>query len=371
MPPLRIVYVLTSLGVGGAERQVAALGRSMSRDGHAVSLLVLRPPLAEELDTALPIIHLNLRKNPFSLAAALFRARRVLLDLHPDLVHSHSFHANIFARLLRLAGASPVVLSTVHNIYEGGRLRMLAYRVTDGLSLHTTAVSQAVAQRFIERKAVPLRKISVLTNAIDLSEFTPDHIRRAETRTRMAAGENFIWLAAGRLSPAKDYPTLLRAFAQLRTSNPSTRLWMTGQGTRAELDALEAAAASLNLTERVSWLGLRRDLPALLDAADAFVLSSAWEGMPLVVAEAMAMEKPVVATDVGGVRELVAEAGLIVPPHSPKSLAEAMQSVMHQSNELRQAHGHAARLRIRQHFNLDSRTDEWESFYQDLLERAR
>jgi glycosyltransferase involved in cell wall biosynthesis len=187
----------------------------------------------------------------------------------------------------------------------------------------------------------------------------------------MAAGGNFIWLAAGRLSPAKDYPTLLRAFAQLRASNPSARLWVAGQGTKATLEALEAAAASLNLTEQVSWLGLRRDLPALLDAADAFVLSSAWEGMPLVVAEAMAMKKAVVATDVGGVRELVGEAGAIVPPHNPEFLAEAMQSVMHQPAELRRAQGFAARLRIQQHFNLDSRADEWEALYLDLLKRAR
>jgi len=371
VPPLRIVYVLTSLGVGGAERQVAALASSMSRRGHTVLFLVLRPRMAEELATDLPVIHLNLRKNPVSLIAAVFRARRVLLDPRPDLVHSHSFHANVFARLLRLTGAASRVLSTVHNVYEGGRLRMFAYRITDGLSLYTTAVSHAAAHRFIELKAVPQRKISVLANAIDLSEFTPDHVRRAETRTRMSAGGNFIWLAAGRLSPAKDYPTLLRAFAQLRASNPSARLWIAGQGTSGELAALEAAAASLNLTDQVSWLGLRRDLPALLDAADAFVLSSAWEGMPLVVAEAMAMEKPVVATDVGGVGELVAETGAIVPPQSAASLAEAMQTVMQQSVDLRRAQGHAARLRIQQHFNLERRSDEWEAFYQSLLKRNR
>ena len=315
--PLRIVYVLTSLGVGGAERQVAALAECMKRRGHAVSFVVLRPRLDEEVATALPVLHLDLRKSPGSLFAALGRARATLLDLRPDIVHSHSFHANIFARLLHLTGSAPAVVSTIHNVYEGGNVRMLAYRLTDTLSRHTTAVSHAAARRFVEMKAVPRRKISVVTNAIDLARFAPDLARRTVTRDRMLAGEEFIWLAAGRLTPAKDYPNLLHAFAQARVRSPRTSLWIAGQGTSAELAGLEALAASLHLEKSVRWLGLCRDLIGLYDAADGLVLSSAWEGLPLVVAEAMAMEKPVVATDVGGVRELIGECGSIVPAQNP------------------------------------------------------
>ncbi len=109
--------------------------------------------------------------------------------------------------------------------------------------------------------------------------------------------------------------------------------------------AVQALAADLGVAS-VRWLGLRRDMPALLDAADGFVLASAWEGMPLAVGEAMAMEKPVVATDVGGVRELVGEAGVIVPAKSPESLAEAMLEMMRRTGEERRKLGLAARERI-------------------------
>src|SRR5208337_3817686 len=116
------------------------------------------------------------------------------------------------------------------------------------------------------------------------------------------------------------------------------------------------------------WLGLRRDLPALLDAADGFVLASAWEGMPLVVGEAMAMEKPVVATDVGGVRELMGEAGMLVPPKNPDALAAAMLVLMRSSFEARQNLGRKARVRIEDYFNIETRAQQWELLYRTLFE---
>jgi glycosyltransferase involved in cell wall biosynthesis len=118
--------------------------------------------------------------------------------------------------------------------------------------------------------------------------------------------------------------------------------------------------------ESIRWLGLRRDVPALLDAADGFVLSSAWEGMPLAVGEAMAMEKPVVATNVGGVRELVGEAGIIVSAKSPESLAGAMLGLMRSTPEALSALGRQARERIVNNFSMDARADEWEALYRTM-----
>jgi glycosyltransferase involved in cell wall biosynthesis len=123
--------------------------------------------------------------------------------------------------------------------------------------------------------------------------------------------------------------------------------------------------------ENVRWLGLRRDMPALLDAADGFVLASAWEGMPLVVGEAMAMEKPVVATDVGGVRELVGEAGAVVPAKDSEALASAMVQWMRCDIDERASRGRAARVRIEAGFSMDARTDQWVALYRRELTRDR
>jgi glycosyltransferase involved in cell wall biosynthesis len=361
---MRIVYILTSLGVGGAELQVLALAERMKARGHAVALVVLQGRQVEEWPTTLDLVRLGIRKSPMSLICGLWKARRFLRGFQADLIHSHVFPANIAARLLKIS-LPAAVLSTIHNVYEGGWPRMLAYRLTDGLSRHTTAVSHSAAERYVRLKAVPAHKFSVLCNGIDTKEFAPSPERRARTREQMGVQEVFIWLTAGRIVPAKDYPNLLRAFAQVRTAIPQTQLWIAGEAVGVGVAMIQTQAAELG--ESVRWFGLRRDIPALLDAADAFVLASAWEGMPLAVGEAMAMEKPVVATDVGGVRELVGDAGVIVPAKNSDALAEAMLSMMGSRRQARESMGYAARVRIADRFSIEAKADEWEALYRRLL----
>lgn len=374
---MRIVYVLTSLGMGGAERQVIALAERMAKRGHAVVLLVLRPRLPAEWPSSLETIHLDIDKSPGSLLRALVQAKRFLQVFHPDLLHGHSFHGNLAARLFKLFDRKVIVLSTVHNVYEGRWPRMLAYRLTDPFSDRTTAVSDAAATRFVRLHAVPQRKCTVIANGIDETEFAPRPGRRQQLRFEMGVEHTFVWLTAGRVVPAKDYPNLLRAFASVHASIPDTQLWIAGDMATAEAENVRSLALELGLGNAVRWLGLRRDMPTLLDAADAFVLGSAWEGMPLALGEAMAMQKPVVATDVGGVRQLVGDeaassisgykSGSIVPARDPGQLARAMQAAMLASPEHRNAQGIAARQRIVATFSMNAKANEWEALYRSVL----
>jgi glycosyltransferase involved in cell wall biosynthesis len=364
---MRIAYMLTSLGKGGAERQVIALAERMATRGHQIVLIVLKPREANEWSTSLEVARLGMRKSLAGFCSGLTAAHRLLRSFHPDLVHSHTFPANMAARMLHVLGSAPAVLSTIHNVYEGGWQRSAFYGLTEGLALHTTAVSHAVANRFVQIGAVPQSKCSVITNGIDLSEFTPVPNRRTALRNKLNVTDDFIWLAAGRVVAAKDYPNLLRAFAHVHAASPQTQLWVAGEASAAVAKRISDLTEHLSIFDSVHWLGLRDDMPALLDAADAFVLSSAWEGMPLVVGEAMAMEKVVVATDVGGVRELVGDAGTLVPPKDSAALADAMLRVMRMPEDHRQAIGHAVRERIRQHFNINTKAEEWESLYSRLL----
>jgi glycosyltransferase involved in cell wall biosynthesis len=192
----------------------------------------------------------------------------------------------------------------------------------------------------------------------------------------MAAGDSFIWLAAGRLVLAKDFPNLLRAFKQIRAADPNTQLWIAGAPAEAmskmTVDGrsgfVSGFVAERSSMDNVRLLGLRRDMPALFGAVDAFVLSSAWEGMPLAVGEAMAMEKPVVATDAGGTRELIGDAGTIVQPKNADALAAAMLDLMQQPAEFRQTLGQSARARISSHFSIETRANDWEALYQAIVE---
>ena len=368
---MRIAYLLNTLATGGAERLIVALADRMIARGHAVEIVTLREPAADELPSSATIRHLGLRRNPALLPGAFLRAIRSLRAFRPDVIHSSNFHGNILARAVRPIFPGARVVSTIHNVFEGGALRSLILRSTDGLSDHTTAVSHAAAEQAIRRRVVPQSKCSVIANGIDCSEFSPQAERRAIEREKVGLGTGFVWLAVGRLAPAKDYPTLLRAFAHIHTAAPEARLWIAGEGKREYSAQLRELAAALGLGASASWLGLVRDIPALLDGADAFVLSSAWEGMPLALAEAMAMEKPFAATDVGGVRELTGDCGEIVPAGNSQALAAAMLTLMRESPELRQSRGQAARRRIMAHFTIEQSAAQWEALYRRVMEPHR
>ena len=365
--PVRILYILTSLGIGGAEKQVVALAESMAAKGHVVALLVLRHT-DEEWPVKLPVMRLNLSKTPIGIGRGLRFARDFLVLFRPDILHSHTFPANIFSRLLAIMlrgkARPPRVLNTIHNVNEGGWHRMLLYRATDAFADRITAVSAAVADSFTRLRAVPSGKMLVLTNGIDTEAFAPDRVRRKQVRNENRIGTAFLWIAVGRLVQAKDYPNLLRAFAQVHSRHPASRLWIAGEG--------DASRFATEPADAVQFLGLRHDIAALLDAADGFVLSSAWEGMPLAVGEAMAMEKIVVATDVGGVRELVADAGIIVAPGDSQALAEAMLQAMAMREMEQKTMQRDARRRIQMHYSMPVKSDEWDQLYRQIAhEKAK
>ena len=368
---MRIAYMLTSLGIGGAERQVIALAERMKTRGHEVAIVVLRSRAEREWQTQLPIIRLDMTRSPLGVAGGIVRGRRFLRGFQPDILHSHTYPANMIARLFCAISAAPAVISTIHNVYEGGPHRRLAYRLTDGFCLHTTAVSQAVATRHIEAGAIHGKKCSIVTNGVDLEEFSIEGRRGRETRECTAAEKKFVWLAAGRAVAAKDYANLVAAFGRVRAQCRHTQLWIAGE---VEEIRLTQIVGSRNRDAKgVRWLGHCDDMAGLLAKCDGFVLSSAWEGMPLVLGEAMAMERPVVATDVGGVRELVGNAGVLVPAKDPAELAEAMLRVMQMTQEERDAKGREARLRMCRLFDINTKVAEWERLYTRLLgdERPR
>jgi glycosyltransferase involved in cell wall biosynthesis len=309
-----------------------------------------------------------MRKNPYSVLAGIVRGRRFVREFRPGLLHSHSFHSNFVARLLKIFAPQIKVVSSVHTIHAGGWVRLLAYRFTDFLSCRTTAVSETVANLYVRTWAIPRSKCVVITNGIDCAEFAANEERRSRVREQMGVSGEFVWLAVGRIVAAKDYPNLLRAFALVRSPRRDARLWIAGDGEGAEAAVMRSMTAALGLEDAVRWLGLRHDVPALLDGADGFVQASAWEGMPLSVGEAMAMEKLVVATDAGGVRELVGDTGMIVPPRDPDALGAAMIERMRRTADDWYMIGHAARARVQSKFSMDTKADEWEGLYRSVLE---
>ena len=223
---------------------------------------------------------------------------------------------------------------------------------------------------------MPESKYSVLTNGHRHRRVRARRCAaRCDTDRRWASIRASSGSRRDGLLPAKDLPNLLDAFRQVRREYPDAELWIAGAPPDAKVIRSSdgktsfywVAATQREMRDSIRWLGLRRDMPALLDAADAFVLASAWEGMPLAVGEAMAMEKPLVATDAGGVRELVGDAGIVVEQRIRRRSPQAMIAIMRQSRESLAASGRRARRRIQEHFEMGAVVDSWETLYKQLI----
>jgi len=303
---------------------------------------------------------------PFLRLARLIRAWR------PEIVHSHMVHANILARIVRPLVRVPVLVCTAHSIDErgrkgSGRLREFLYRLTDPFCDLTTQVSQAGLERYVRIGTVPRHKIRYIPNGVDTERFKSDLEARLRSRQELRLEEAFVWLAVGRFDVEKDYPNMLRAFAQVVKKQCETFLLIAGDGPLRP--AVEELARDLGLKDHVQFLGIRRDIPDLMNAADAYIMSSIWEGMPMVLLEASATELPIVATNVGGNREVVLDGktGFLVPPKDPEALAQAMLRLMSLSEEERWRMGKLARQHIEAHYSLDRVVNQWEALYRELL----
>jgi glycosyltransferase involved in cell wall biosynthesis len=369
---VRIMKVSTGLAYGGAETQLKNVALRLKQRGWSQSVVSMLPPSAyvEELEAAgICVYNLRMRRKVPDPRAVL-RLAAIMRRERPLLIHSHMIHANLLARITRLFVKVPVLICTAHSITEGGRPRELAYRLTDSLADITTQVSEAGKQRYIQVGAVPPHKIVCIPNGIDTSRFQPNPTVRQAVREQLGcAPEAFVWLTVGRLEPVKNHLELLCAFREVAAVHPHARLLIAGQGPLQA--AIEQRIAELGLAERVHLLGVRRDIPDLLNATDAFVLPSLWEGMPLTLLEASATALPIVATDVGGNAEVVleGETGYLVPVKDTEALAQAMLRVMNLSEADRSAIGQAGRAQVVQNFDLERVVDRWEALYRELLQQ--
>lgn len=366
--------LITDLAHGGAETQVSHLAMRLKARGWEVLVVSLMPPktyVAELKAFGVPIFSLGIRRK-LPDPRPILKLAQLIREWHPQIVHSHMVHANILARLVRPLAWPPVLICTAHSIDEKGRkgsgkLRELLYRLTDPWCDLTTQVSRSGLERYVQVGAVPRPKIKYIPNGVSIERFRPDPEARKRLREELGLDKAFAWLAVGRFDPPKDYPIMLRAFAVVLGKRPEAQLLIAGDGPLRP--SIEKLAKDLGIGAQVKFLGIRRDIHELMNAADAYVMSSAWEGMPMVLLEACATGLPVVATNVGGNREIVQDGvtGFLVPPKDSEALAQAMLRLMNLSAEERQRMGQAGREHIKANFSLDRVVDQWEALYKELL----
>ena len=367
----RVTFVISGLEPGGAERQLVVTANALADRDWNVTVVSYLPFSDTSLrwdlnDSNVVVISLNSPTGIWKYAG-IIKAARVIRRSRPDILVGFMFHGIMTARIVgRLIGV-PVIVSSVHSDRHSPHHKWLM-RATDRLTDAVTIMSNPLASQLVDRRIAPGSHTFVIPNAVEVKQFDTG-VCRGRTRSDLGITDSqFLWLAAGRLTPAKDYPNLIRAFSTLAQRRADTQLAIAGKGPLRH--DLSRQINDLGLSDRIRLLGLRDDMPDLYRASDALVLSSAWEGMPNVVLETMASATPVVATAVGAVPELVTdgESGFVVPPGDHIALADAMERMMVLPNETRQAFGEAGYDKVRSEFSLDRVIDKWEDLFNRLLE---
>lgn len=356
-----MLLVVTGLGMGGAEHVVVNLADELVNRGHEVKIAYLTgPELVLPSNKNIEVVGLSMDSYK-NLPSSYLKLRKLIKSFNPDVVHSHMFHANILTRLLNTSTNIPKLISTAHNTNEGGKIRMLAYRLTDKLADISTNVSDEAVSEFIKKGAVKPGRMVSIANGIDIKKFTFDKSARKEKRQELSINNEKMLLAVGRLGEQKDYPNLLNAIAILQKTRKDFKVFIVGDGPLK--DELQNLSKHLKLEGFVEFLGIRRDVDKLMSAADIYVMSSAWEGLPMVILEAMSSERIVVTTDCGGTKEVVDGVGFVIPPNDPKSLASELNKVLDMSDEENLMLGYKARQHIVDNYSLKNNTNAYMELY--------
>ena len=364
----RITHILSSFGMGGQERVAFDLAVSQRRAGCEVTVLSLAPPpdgpLAAELTAAGIAVERVARPRPGVDLRLIVRLARWLRSRHIELVHTHNRMALIYgAPAARLAGAA--IVHTKHGNNPKGGTRLIAGNLAGRLVDAFVAVSPETAEFARKRSEIVERKLMVISNGIELSRFHPDRAARDRVRAELGiAADAWVVGTVGRIATEKNQALLVRAMAPLL--GPDARLIVAGDGPL--LPALTELVGSLGVAGFVHLLGARRDVPAVLNALDAFALSSDTEGLPLVVLEAMATGLPVVSTRVGGVPTVLDEGktGFLVPVGDEAALRACLAGLA-ADPVARRASGDAARTAAVTRFSADRMQRDYLALYSRVL----
>jgi glycosyltransferase involved in cell wall biosynthesis len=368
-----ILFVIDGLEFGGGERLFLQLASKLRDRYHIFVATDSGGEFAHELR--------NLEIEEFSLNMTRQLALKPFYQIgdiirHKDiqLVHSQGARADFFGRLAgRIAGV-PHIVSTIQMPVEGfdvGFLRKMIYRLMDQFSERYVdrfiVVSESLRKTLTEGRGISNERVVKIYNGIELDKFHPD-LKRSNLRKQWGiATEEPVIGAIGRLVWQKGFEYLIEAMPEILQDIPQAKLLLVGDGPLRH--KLEGLAQELNVYSQVIFAGFRSDIQDLLSMIDILSIPSLLEGFPMITLEAMAMAKPIVATQIEGIVEQISDSdeGILVPPKDAEVLASAILRLI-KDRELGNRLGAAARSKIERYFSIDKMVKETEMVYLSLLE---
>jgi glycosyltransferase involved in cell wall biosynthesis len=369
------MWLIKGLGIGGAERLLELALPYLDNSSFEYEVAYLLPhknalvPAFEQ--AGVPVFCLN-RTRAYDARVVpqlvrLFRERRV------DLLHLHLPYTGILGRVASRLAPVRAVVYTEHNLWERYHwLTSAANRLTFGYNDAVIAVSDEVkhsiqSQYKFNGKLEGKPKLCTILNGVDTDQLLADSQDRHSVKPEFGIPDHHqLVVHVANFTPKKRHEDLIRAARLVIDQEPQVTFLLVGQGP-LEPD-IRAQVKNLNLAGNVVFAGFRTDAPRLIGAADVFVLPSQFEGLPIAMLEAMALGRPVIASRVGGVPEVISDGvdGLLIDPLSPGQLAEKILAVIN-CEDLREKLANNALLKVREHFGVKRMVSSTEALYRTVL----
>jgi len=373
MPPIKILHLISTLDVGGAEQNLLRLISSLDKntyDTTVVSMTDIGPIGKEIMNRGFSVHALNMKKG-IPDPRGISRFKKIVSHVQPHIMQCWMYHANLFGvvfsrgrHLVWNIRCSDMDLSQYGFVYK--------YTVKAGgtfSKIPDVIVANSVAgKEFHEGLGYEPGKWEVIPNGFDTDLFKPDETLRKGIRHELGIPDDapVIGLIA-RFDPMKDHTTFFHAAHLLLETHPSVRFVLAGQDITQDNPEVHNLIGDFRNSPQFHLLGQRHDIPDVLTALDIATSSSLSEGLPNTIGEAMAAGIPCVVTDVGDSRVLVGDTGHVVPKKSPELLVRAWQKLIDAGPDHIRLLGGRARKRIEQHYSLDSTVKHYEKLYNDLI----
>lgn len=364
----KMVFVISTMGIGGAETVFhdMAVGLDQYKDNYEVSVVCLyeRGRIGKRLAEKGVEVHDRILKNRFDVKGML-KFINILRNKRPDVLYvagqtlaqAVSFAASIFVKI-------PVKIIGVHShdLAQRALYKMFIDRVTFNFATHIVCVSESQKQHIVISKRITPKKIKVIYNGVDVDRFREKKIMG----NGFSIPENAIVIGVlASLRKEKGLDVLIQAIPDILRHCPEACFVIAGNG--MEKDRLEDMAKTLGVYSNVRFLGQREDASSIVPIFDIGCLSSRTENFPLSILEYMACGKPVVATRIGGVPEMVKDGmnGFLVKPESPSDLSKKILSLIN-DKPLRRSMGTEGRKIVEESFTLDKMIDNYKEFFKQV-----
>lgn len=374
-PKVKILHV-TSTSTGGVGRNLLLLARYMNRECFELSFAL--PPDShfyyDILKEGVNIFPINLSRNPFDIDNfwGFFQLINIIRKGKFDIIHTHASIGGLFGRLIAKLNGCPCVLWTIHgwafNYPYGTSVRRRFFKIIEGIcdrfTDHYVAVSGDMKEVGVRAGIARPEKIDVIYHGIEVEDFTNEE---GEAKEGLGIAESCPVIGTvGRFEPQKALDDLLKAVKLVKERHPRIQLILVGDGPLKR--DLEGLATDLGIRDNVVFAGWKKEVGSYIASMDVFCLSSLWEALGIVLLEAMAAGKPIVATRVGGVPEVVeeGEGGILVPPGRPEELASGIRLLL-SSPERRKRMGHYNKEKVKKEFNVEDMIRKYEAMYERIF----